>query len=141
MLQKQANSNFVVKSLIKSGDVVKIPKHLKIEDGEVKEHLSKIHPSRCSVWHQLKLVALAKRDIIQAASLLANDVTTFTKESLLDLLLERREVNISEFELLKFVVTWCRYTGGDVNSFTDYIEFGKFNIEQVCTIRFQQDLA
>lgn len=78
------------------------------------------------------MVALAKRDKIHETNLRANDVATFTKESLLDFLLERGEVNISEFELLKFVVTWCRYSGDNVNSFTDYIDFGKFNIEQVC---------
>lgn len=90
------------------GDVVKIPQNLRIEAPE--------KPEIKFVWQKLKISAQQVGNKLKEEGLKSENTYLFTKQTLRNLLLERK-VGISDFELLKFVHLWCRLKEEDLSDY------------------------
>jgi hypothetical protein len=106
------------------GNHIRIPDNLrefeKLEDPP--EPRASVAPFILDVLHQ------ASADIILASQTMTLDV--HDNPDIMDLLLTRDNVAISEFELLQIVIQWCDRRNIDVSAYFHLIDFGALSDEQ-----------
>lgn len=73
------------------------------------------------------LHAAAKKKIDEIKEISANATSS---PEVLDLLVSRSNINLSEFDLIQFVLRWCAQNAGDFNDYVPFFDFSALTDEQ-----------